>query len=240
MSEGVVNTEYYREQRERPELYTILRRLQAAQPNGHGATLRILDVGCGAGGLVRRLREDFSQAIFDGVEVNADACREARPGFDRLFTGSIEDYLATEIQPRVYDYIILADILEHLIDPWDILSQLLQGLKPEGRLVASLPNVGNYTVIYYLLQGRWEYMEGGGLLDKTHLRFFTLKDAQDMLQKAGYQVDEIRATRSPHHELIDRMADFVATLGGDPEQFRQETQVFQYIFIASPALTVLL
>ena len=237
MSESTRNTQYYREQRERPELFTILRRLQAAQPHGCEGALRILDVGCGTGGLVRRLREDFCRAIFDGVEVNADACQEARPGFDRLFTGSIEDYLATEFPPRTYDYIILADILEHLLDPWTVLAALLQGLKVEGRLVVSLPNVGNYTVIYNLLQGRWEYDEAGGLLDKSHLRFFTLQDAQKMLQRAGYQIDEIRSTRSPHHELIDRMADFVATLGGDPKQFREEAQVFQYIFIASPAIT---
>ncbi|MCP4450288.1 MAG: class I SAM-dependent methyltransferase [Planctomycetes bacterium] len=228
-------SEYYEEQQTRPELRDILLDVQSRKHQGCEAELRILDIGCGNGGLVRTLRQSLCRSIFEGVEVDDYAYQTALPLFDRLFHGTVEDYMTRELTPGLYDFIFLADILEHLVDPWTILKDLKRGLKPDGHIIMSIPNVGNYRVIYGLLQGRWEYQPAGGLLDASHLRFFTLTDARNMILKAGYQIDSLRAALNPDHEFIDRMSAFVATLGGNAETFREEAQTFQYFFLISPA-----
>lgn len=91
-----------------------------------------------------------------------------------------------------FDYIVCADVLEHLIDPWKVLTELVTYLKPSGRLVVSIPNVRHWSVWFPLiLRGRWEYRDVG-IMDKTHLRFFTRVTGVKLIEGASSKVVECR------------------------------------------------
>jgi 2-polyprenyl-3-methyl-5-hydroxy-6-metoxy-1,4-benzoquinol methylase len=224
---------YYEQSPERPLLLSLLRDWLSRRTYDPNQGPRILDVGCGRGWIEQQLRLSFPNAAFDGVEINRQACQEARGTFDNLYEESIEGFLTEQRLHHQYDCIILADILEHLIDPWTILAQLKEGLNRDGHFLVCLPNVGHYSIILSLIHGRWNYMDIG-LLDRTHLRFFTLQEALQMFQDTGLIPDDIRFMGSPDPEVIDRMADLATALGADPNRFKQETQAFQYIFWLSP------
>ncbi len=154
---------------------------------------RVLDVGCGYGGLGRMLRARGVAQVF-GVEINPDAASRLDGVYADYWIGDVEQVnLPAGIE--AFDCIVFADVLEHLRDPWGALKRYLQWLKPGGEVVVSIPNVRNIALIYnVLLRGRWRYEESG-LLDRTHLRFFTRADILEMLADAGLEIELIRENR---------------------------------------------
>lgn len=195
------------------------------------ASLKILDIGCGAGFLAGRLSHMFKNAEVTGIELNEAAAREAGGKCREVITGDIQQIpLNTAgFRENTFDCIILADILEHLIDPWAVVKKIKKALKDDGKVVASLPNIGNYGVIYYLLHGKWEYRDEG-IMDRTHLRFFTLDGIVKMFAEAGFSPENIGANFSAaNEETISKLAECAASLGGDIRKFRDESQVFQYL-----------
>lgn len=146
---------------------------------------RVLDIGCAAGFTGERLKKKGIKEVV-GVELNENAYKEAAKRLDKVFLGDIEK-IKLPFKDGYFDCIIYADVLEHLVDPWSLLLRHKRLLKSGGVIVASLPNVRHYRVIKKLLKGRWDY-EHSGVLDSTHLRFFTLKSAKDMLSNAGFQI----------------------------------------------------
>lgn len=93
-----------------------------------------------------------------------------------------------DFDKATFDYIVCADVLEHLIDPWIVLSDLVSFLKPGGRIMVSLPNVRHWSIwLPLILRGHWEYRESG-IMDRTHLRFFTRFSAIELLNNAGGDV----------------------------------------------------
>jgi SAM-dependent methyltransferase len=148
-----------------------------------GRDRKVLEVGCHTGYFSRVLRAEGCQVI--GVEINAEAATRAREeGFD-VRVGSIEDEALLASLPRAFDDLLLMDVLEHLVDPWTTLARLREHVRPGGQLLVSLPNVACWTVRRALLAGRWEYT-CDGLLDRTHLRFFSFHTAQALIQGAGF------------------------------------------------------
>jgi 2-polyprenyl-3-methyl-5-hydroxy-6-metoxy-1,4-benzoquinol methylase len=139
----------------------------------------VLEVGCGAGALAAAYRRRNPSVKWFGVEMDLVAFSRAEKRMDRCFLGPIEKFEGclkgiihdgqAILQP---DVIICGDVLEHLIDPWRVLTWLAELAAPGCQVLASVPNVGHWTVIRDLLAGRWEYQDEG-LLDRTHLRFFT-------------------------------------------------------------------
>lgn len=228
--------DYYEQSPERPALLNLLKEWLGQRSYAPDNGPRILDVGCGRGWVAQQLRQVYSHAVIDGIELNQQACLIAREHFRDLYEGSVEAFLAEQRLEYQYDYILFGDILEHLHDPWAVLPQFKAGLKQEGRMVVSLPNVGHFSIILNLLKGQWQYTEFG-LLDRTHLRFFTLQAALQMITDAGLSVDDLRFTGAPQPEIIDQMAALAANLGADPNRFKQEAQAFQYIFLLSPSPT---
>ena len=153
----------------------------------------VLDVGCAGGYLARALRERGVEAV-DGIEPSLEDAEAARPHCRRLVHGSVEDDEAVaELPDNEYDVIVCGDVLEHLVEPERALRRLIPKLKPGGRFVISVPNVAHYSVRWTLLRGRFEYQDLG-LLDRTHLRFFTGKTLVEMLESAGLTVDVRDAT----------------------------------------------
>jgi 2-polyprenyl-3-methyl-5-hydroxy-6-metoxy-1,4-benzoquinol methylase len=145
----------------------------------------VLDVGAWTGAhgdwLARR-----RGATVDGVELNRDAAVEAR-GYREMLVGSIEDPGLRERIGSGYDAVLFLDVLEHLVDPEAVLRAAREWLAPGGVVLCSIPNVAHWRVRLALLRGRFDY-EDSGLLDRTHLRWFTRRTARELVRGAGYEL----------------------------------------------------
>jgi 2-polyprenyl-3-methyl-5-hydroxy-6-metoxy-1,4-benzoquinol methylase len=154
---------------------------------------RILEVGCGSGNTLNYIKNNCQCDWVCGVEFFHDAAESASSKVDLLIEGDIEK-LYLPIDPETLDVILCLDVLEHLVDPWEVISKLSKLLKPDGIIIASIPNIRNFHVVLPLIfGGKWEYTDEG-LLDRTHLRFFTKKTALNLLESSGLKVDKIKET----------------------------------------------
>lgn len=163
-----------------------------------GAPRRFLDLGCSSGALGAALKEKFPGASVVGIEAGRAAAAEAEKRIDRVIHARMEDvdFGAAELAGR-FDAVIAADILEHLVNPWQALLRVKAALAPGAQLLASIPNARNLLLVAELvIDGRWTYRDRG-LLDVTHLRFFTLAEIQRMLEETGYRCEAYAANLSP-------------------------------------------
>jgi len=151
-----------------------------------GSIESVLDVGCGYGYTGFRLKEIGAQKV-DGIELSSSAYIKAKDSLDKVYLGSCEDKNLLQ-KIGSYDCILCADILEHLQDPWITIRILKDHMKKGGRLIASIPNIRYYKIIFNLLFfGIWNY-EDSGILDRGHLRFFTRKSITSMFVQNGFDV----------------------------------------------------
>ncbi|MHB8224363.1 rhamnan synthesis F family protein [Acidithiobacillus sp.] len=153
---------------------------------------KVLDVGCATGATGQALRQRFPEVELWGVEQNAAAAKIAAQTYRTVFIDvfSHVDFATSGLMPESIDTVILADVLEHMADPWDTLQRLLPLLHPNAQLLVSLPNARNLWLLNELAEGRWTY-EDQGIMDVTHLRFFTRAEGQRMLEETGYRVEGI-------------------------------------------------
>lgn len=147
---------------------------------------RVLDVGCGHGLVGKRIKEAKGIEVV-GIEVNPAAAEEARKNLDKVYTIDIET-AKPDLAREYFDCIIFGDVLEHLLNPWQLINEMKGFLAPGGHMIISLPNIGHWPVIKGLLAGKWDYQREG-TLDVTHLRFFTLASAKKMLEDAGLTIE---------------------------------------------------
>ncbi|MBU5670964.1 glycosyltransferase family protein [Paenibacillus brevis] len=157
----------------------LLSIMDAHDPN---EPIRILEVGCACGATLLDIKNRYKNAELYGIELNESATRIAST-FARVTAENVEHEINYE--EGFFDYILFPDVLEHLYDPWTVLKKLKKYLKANGRILASIPNVMHYTVLRNTILGKWEY-EDRGLMDRTHIRFFTLREIQKMFDEAGY------------------------------------------------------
>ncbi|MFB3880115.1 MAG: class I SAM-dependent methyltransferase [Armatimonadota bacterium] len=146
---------------------------------------RVLDVGCGSGGTGAALKRRQNTEVH-GIELDEAAAAKAGTRLDGVWCGDAEK-LELAVPDGYFDCIVYGDILEHLAWPGDLLRKHRRLLAPSGRVVITIPNVQYVGVIVKLALGRWQYA-ASGILDSTHLRFFTLRTAVEMLASAGYTV----------------------------------------------------
>ncbi|MBL7068758.1 MAG: class I SAM-dependent methyltransferase [Candidatus Omnitrophica bacterium] len=165
---------------------------------------RVLDIGCAFGITGENLKKRGVKEVI-GVELDKDAYREAQKRLDKVFLGDIQT-LSLPFKEDHFDCIIYADILEHLVNPWSVLKDHRQFLRKSGSIVASLPNVRHYRVVKKLLKGRWDYDEKG-VMDSTHLRFFTLESIKKMFAEAGYGIDKVvyKISASKTKKLLNKI-----------------------------------
>jgi methionine biosynthesis protein MetW len=152
---------------------------------------RILDLGCSAGALGAAVKERQG-ALVVGVEVNAEYAAAARMRLDRVVVSDIEMFLR-ESRPEEspFDCLIAADVLEHLVNPWEVLDRAVGLLQPGATVVISLPNIAEWSGLYRMLRtGRWP-RDDEGVFDRTHLQWFTLADALDLLRSADLRVTHV-------------------------------------------------
>jgi len=157
---------------------------------------RILDVGCGEGTFSARIRETNRAEVW-GIEIDEQVAGSAKEKLDRVDIGDASHVLSA-LPDSHFDCVVFNDILEHLPDPYQLLVQTISKLTPMGIIVCSVPNVRYYTVLYrFLIEKNWRYSDSG-VMDKTHLRFFTFISLKVALQQAGYEtmtIEGINPTR---------------------------------------------
>jgi 2-polyprenyl-3-methyl-5-hydroxy-6-metoxy-1,4-benzoquinol methylase len=147
---------------------------------------RILDVGCAEGTFGASLKQMFGSEVW-GVEPVPAVAEIASQRLDRVLCGDISAEL-DQCDDGYFDCIIFNDVLEHLVDPYHVLVDVKRKLSPQGVVVASIPNIRYFPVLKdYVFRGEWRY-EDAGIMDKTHLRFFTRKSIIDMFPSLGYRL----------------------------------------------------
>jgi len=175
------------DEKEAAYFQTPRREMLAFVPTGVKA---VLEIGCGTGAfgaLVKRERH----CRYVGVELFENAAEQARPRLDEVHVLNVEKE-SLPFSPASFDCLVCNDVLEHLVDPWAVLTRLVTFLRPGGYIVSSTPNVRFSEVVKDLVfRKRWEYREQG-VLDRTHLRFFTEASVREMFEGAGAKVLEIR------------------------------------------------
>lgn len=199
---------------------------------------RLLEIGCGAGRLAEAVKQCQS-VDYIGVEVDSRAAAQARQRMDRVIEGDIETKIG-ELTSEEFDCIVCADVLEHLLRPGELLQSLRGMLSPNGIIVASIPNVRHHTVVRSLLEGNWTY-EAAGLLDRTHLHFFTRRTIIELFEFAGLRIRSIQAVPGPNY------AEWQATGRPDevhvgrlhisslPPNEAEEFYIYQYLVTAESA-----
>jgi len=206
---------------------------------GHVLRLRrqpILDVGA-AQGILGRLLEGSGLTI-DAVEPNAQWAEDARPFYRRVFNSTVED---APLPDHTYPVVLCGDVLEHTVEPVAVLRRLMRAATDDAAFIVSLPNVAHVAVRLMLMFGRFPRMEKG-ILDKTHLHFFTRDTAEATLREAGLRVESALVTGVPlealwrrgEGRLLFRAARKMqhAALAMMPRLFG-----YQWVFVARPAAT---
>jgi len=211
-----------------------------ADQNSHAFTLdivgynkHVLEVGCATGYFTKVLHERGCTVV--GIELDADAALVAEKWAERVVVGDLDaGGLWQELDGEQFDAITFGDVLEHLRDPLATLRAAVRHLKPSGIVVISVPNIAHGDVRMALLDGRFSYSETG-LLDRTHIRFFTKTALYDMIRQAGLVLVETRRVQMPlfHTELDVSRADVPqATVNDILED--PEAETYQFVVKALP------
>lgn len=159
----------------------------------------ILDVGAAQGFLGQLLQG--SALEIDAVEPDAECADCARPFYRHIFRSPVEQ---TELPAATYKVVVCGDVLEHLHDPTQVLRDLRRAATPDATFIVSLPNVAHLAVRLILLCGFFPHMDRG-ILDRTHLHFYTLDTARAMLHDAGFKVVRATPTGIPLDEVFPRL-----------------------------------
>lgn len=191
---------------------------------------RILDVGCAKGLLGEVLLTRVPGREVWGVELDEDAASEARRRITNVLTGDVEAMRPLPFPRGHFDCALFGDVLEHLRDPGGLLQRLWAHLAPSAMLVANVPNVCHWSVVTGLLRGQFMY-EDSGLLDRTHLRFFSPDSFHALLEDCGYEVTERTPLKIPS-EACRVLADAATRLGLDPDAALRATETYQCLFVA--------
>jgi len=148
----------------------------------------ILDVGCADGSFSKIIKEKNNAEVW-GIEYMPEEAKKASTKIDRVFTGPCEDNI-DELPDNYFDAIYFNDILEHLVDPYMVLEKIITKLSKNGVVISSIPNMRYHSALKKLIFSKdWKYADHG-IMDKTHLRFFTKKSIFNMYKDAGYDVIE--------------------------------------------------
>jgi 2-polyprenyl-3-methyl-5-hydroxy-6-metoxy-1,4-benzoquinol methylase len=209
---------YYRDTRHTfPELLSALAAGRAAAGRG-------LDVGCGYGYLGEQLLKLGYSEIW-GVEPAETAASAAEGRLTRVLRAPFPCDEVASGAP--FDLIVFADTLEHLVDPWAALARSRDLMSDSGQLLVSVPNVSHFSVVTKQLKGRWTYTDQG-LLDRTHLRFFTPATIRRAVELAGFtcvaERSSLRGPRWPYSWAIRALGERAAHLC-----------VFQHVVLARPS-----
>jgi len=194
-----------------------------------GNAKKVLDLGCSTGILGEHIKQKNSAEVV-GIEANEQMARIAEKKLDKVIIGNIQKIeLEDLLLPNYFDCIIFADILEHLKDPWSVLKKCERFLDHNGVIIASVPNIRHHnTIINLVFKGYWPYRERG-IHDKTHLRFFTLKNIKEMFRNVGLKIVRVernyRFIEDEQHRY-DRFAKYLGVF------LVKDFFTFQFLMVA--------
>lgn len=155
---------------------------------------KFLDIGCGAGGNAKLLKEKVPNSVIVGITLSSAEAELARSYMDKVVVTDIENWEPEDLED-LFDAVIVCHTLEHMVDPLAVLRKMKKFLKRGGHLYMALPNVMFYRQRLEFLRGRFRYTETG-LMDKTHLRFFDWESAGEIVTHAGFQIEKRMAVGS--------------------------------------------
>jgi glycosyltransferase involved in cell wall biosynthesis len=194
----------------------------------------VVEIGCGAGALGLEYKRQNPTCTYIGVELSEAAAAKARERLDLVVCGSVEALTATALAaiPRGdVDCLVYGDVLEHLVDPWKVLGEQREWLKPGGQVLACIPNVQHISVLIGLLRGQFRY-EDEGLLDRTHLRFFTLEGVRELFARTELSLYDVQP-RTSAGPALDKFRELLTpallALGVDPAVFARQAGSVQYV-----------
>ena len=199
---------------------------------------RIVEVGCMHGALAKAYREKNPGVHYVGIDIDADYAEVAAGFCDKAIAANIEtmdDAAYSELFPS--DCWIFGDCLEHLRDPWRVLKRLRESANPGTTLLVCIPNVQHWTIQWRLASGNFRYEEDG-LMDRTHLRWFTRQTALEMFEASGWHFEGglIRVLDSPKQKgILEAIKGFARSMSLDPEVAARDATAYQYVFRLSPA-----
>lgn len=183
----------------------------------------ILDVGCGMGDFLLYIKKQTGAETW-GIELVDQIAKKAGDRVDHVYSGRVEDVL-DKLDNAIFDCITFNDVLEHLLEPKEILELIKPKLSKNGLIIASIPNVRFFDNLFELIIKKdWRY-EDAGILDHTHLRFFTKKSAIQTFEDAGYKVTEVHGINKKKSWKFNLFNAF--TLGTI-----SDTQYRQFVFMA--------
>lgn len=197
-----------------------------------GSGHRVLEVGCSTGYVTEHLVAAGNTVV--GVELDPEAATLAERFAERVHVADLDLVRVSSIEHDRFDVIVLGDVLEHLRDPDTTLRDLMTLLAPDGRMVISIPNVAHVDMRLLLLEGRWTYQDTG-LLDRTHLRFFTRESLREFLAANGLTATRVeRVIINPFTSGLPvataaHGADVLDWVDADPE-----SRTFQFVVEARP------
>lgn len=193
----------------------------------------ILDVGAGNGVLARLLAFQGRDCVIDGVEPDPVAQKAARFHYRSLFCGTVDEFVSAgrDRDCVKYDFIVMADVLEHIANPMPTLLQLKQLLVPQGKLIISTPNVAFASVRLALMNGQFDYVDSG-ILERTHLRFYTLKSLRELFDAAGlHPQSQFHCLRDPRHTEISVESFPLSSLILRILETDELAGVYQFLFV---------
>jgi len=204
---------------------------------------RILDVGCSIGTFGKNLKESRNSKLeVIGIEVDEKMAEVATQRLDKVIVSDIEIMDVSEyFELGYFDCIIFADVLEHLRDPWTVLGKFARCLNDSGVVIASIPNVRHYSVLFNLIfRGCWPYKDRG-INDRTHLRFFTLRNIYELYQQANLSIIQVgrkyRLVEGPcKSPVLNKIASYANKLSRCLAlPLLREFVTFQYLIVAKKA-----
>ena len=214
-----------------PDNHTLKKQLALV---GYGK--KVIDFGCATGYFARLLNHRECEVF--GVEINPDAAKKAEAYCQEVKIANLDQVSVTDIYPdQKFDVAVFGDVLEHLYDPWKVLSEVRHILKPDGFVVASIPNIAHGAIRLALLQGYFDYSEIG-LLDNTHIRFFTRDTVQKLFEQSGFVIEQMDRVHEgifsgsicfPEVKREDFDPRLIAQLAQD-----QDSETLQFVIRAFP------
>lgn len=200
--------------------------------------VRVVEAGCADGAFGRAWLDRHPRGDCVGIEVDAALAALARTRLPRVLAADVErldDATLAALAP--VDAWVFGDVLEHLVDPWALLARIRATLAPSGAVAACIPNMQHWSVTVRLVTGELHY-EAAGLLDRTHLRWFTRATIDAMFRGAGYDVVRWgrRVYDAPMRDrALAAIGNMAAVVGADPDAARSDADVFQWLVLARAA-----
>jgi SAM-dependent methyltransferase len=199
---------------------------------------RVVEVGCMHGALAGEFRRLNPAVHFTGIDIDPAYAAVAAQTCDRALPGDIECFDADALDALFpSDCWVFGDCLEHLRDPWRIVREVRQRIAADGCLVACVPNAQHWSVQMRLATGQFRYQDSG-LMDRTHVRWFTRVTLIELFTQAGWRIDAALARRLPQAAppaLMDGIRAIALAGGADAQQAAEDATVFQYLFRVVPA-----